>query len=56
MGLGQWLACNVTPLLLRLGLAAVFLWAGYGKLAYNDPVSGEETADLTVRGRRFLIF
>ncbi|MBL8745864.1 MAG: DoxX family membrane protein [Phycisphaerae bacterium] len=50
MGFGQWLASNVTPLLLRLGLAAVFLWAGYGKLAYNDPVSGEDAAILANMG------
>lgn len=46
MSVGQWLAMNVTPLLLRLGLAAVFIWAGYGKLAYNDPVSGSDAAIL----------
>lgn len=50
MGIGQWLACNVTPVLLRLGLAAVFIWAGYGKLAYNDPVSGEDAAILANMG------
>jgi uncharacterized membrane protein YphA (DoxX/SURF4 family) len=50
MGFGQWLACNVTPLLLRLGLAAVFIWAGYAKLAYNDPVSGEDAAILANMG------
>lgn len=50
MGFGQWTACNATPLLLRLGLAAVFIWAGYGKLAYNDPMKGEDAAILANLG------
>lgn len=50
MGFRIWLACNATPLLLRLALAATFLWAGYGKLAYNDPVSGAEAAILANLG------
>lgn len=50
MGVRQWCACNATPLLLRLSVAATFLWAGYGKLAYNDPMSGDDAATLANLG------
>jgi len=50
MSFGHWLTFNLCPLLLRLGLALVFLWAGWAKLAYNDPVSGQQAATMANLG------
>lgn len=50
MGFRTWLAMNVSPIFLRVALAVSFLWAGYSKLAYNDPVSGEDAAILANLG------
>ncbi len=50
MTLRNSLALNVSPLLIRLGLGAVFLWAGAGKVFYSDPYSGERAAILANLG------
>lgn len=51
MTFGQRLALNLSPLLLRLGLAFVFIYAGAGKLFYNDmPVTGPQAAWLANNG------
>jgi uncharacterized membrane protein YphA (DoxX/SURF4 family) len=44
MSLSQSCASNVVPLLLRLGLGVVFLWAGWGKLNGTMEVSGADAA------------
>lgn len=46
----NWLASNITPLFLRAALAAAFLWAGWSKLWYEDPVVGAEAVRLTELG------
>jgi len=50
MGLRNALATNVTPLMLRLGLGAIFLWAGTAKLFYSNTAVGEEAALLANLG------
>jgi len=50
MSIRHSLALNLTPLLLRLGLAVVFLWAGSSKLFYSDVVTGERAALLANLG------
>lgn len=50
MGFRNALATNVTPLMLRLGLAAIFLWAGTSKLFYSNTAVGEEAALLANLG------
>lgn len=40
----------LTPLCLRLALGAVFIWAGCGKLFYNQPYQGEAAAVLANLG------
>lgn len=50
MSIRHSLALNVTPLLLRLGLGVVFLWAGSSKLFYSDEVTGERAALLANLG------
>jgi len=44
MRLGQRLALHVAPVILRLALGIVFLWAGSSKLLHSDAVSGERAA------------
>lgn len=41
---------RVAPLLLRLALGLTFLWAGLGKFAATDPVSGDDAAILANMG------
>lgn len=43
-------ALNLTPLLLRLSLATVFIWAGLGKFMASIEVSGSEAAILANYG------
>ncbi len=51
MTFGQRVSLNVPPLLLRLGLAFVFIYYGAGKLFYEDmPVRGESAAWLANHG------
>ena len=51
MTFGQRLALNLSPLLLRVGLAFIFIYAGTGKLFYKDmPVSGAPAAWLANNG------
>lgn len=42
--LGQRLALHVAPVILRVALGVVFLWAGSSKLLHSDPVSGARAA------------
>lgn len=44
------LALNVTPLILRLGLAATFVWAGWGKVLETRDYKPEELARLATMG------
>lgn len=44
------LAINVTPLVLRVGVGVVFLWAGSSKLLYTDAATGPEAAQLANLG------
>ena len=44
MRLGQRLALHVAPVILRLALGIVFLWAGSSKLLHHDPVKGARAA------------
>lgn len=46
MGFRHDIALNVTPLLLRIGLGVVFLWAGGSKILYKNSYTGEEAAVL----------
>lgn len=50
MSFRQSLACNITPLVLRLGLAVTFLWAGYGKVIETRDYKPEELARLANLG------
>ncbi len=51
MAIRQKLACNVSPLLLRLLLAIVFLWAGLGKVVEKDlPVTADNARQLVEWG------
>jgi len=50
MTFSQKMAANVAPLLLRFGLAVVFIWAGYGKLFYEQEFSAEQGAVLAELG------
>ncbi len=50
MTLRNTLALHTSPLLIRLGLGVVFLWAGIGKIFYTDPYSGENAAILANLG------
>ena len=51
MTFGQRFALNIAPLLLRLGLAFIFIYAGAAKLFYADmPVQGESAAYLANAG------
>ncbi len=50
MSFRQSLAANVTPLILRLGLAATFLWAGWGKVLETREYKPEELARLATMG------
>ncbi|MFG0326919.1 MAG: DoxX family protein [Phycisphaerales bacterium JB037] len=44
----QSLACNMTPLLLRVVLAVTFLWAGLGKLVEHDVTVTQDNAQVLV--------
>ncbi len=50
MTVSQKMAANAAPLLLRLGLALVFIWAGYGKLFYVETFGPEQAAVLAQLG------
>lgn len=50
MSFRQSLAANVTPLILRIGLAATFLWAGWGKVLETRDYKPEELARLATMG------
>ncbi|MDX2114982.1 MAG: DoxX family membrane protein [Planctomycetota bacterium] len=50
MGVRIWMAVNLAPLMLRLALGVVFVWAGFSKLAYRDPYVGERAAILAHLG------
>jgi uncharacterized membrane protein YphA (DoxX/SURF4 family) len=50
MGFRESLGLNITPLLLRVGLGVVFLWAGGSKILYRDQYSGAEAAILAKLG------
>jgi uncharacterized membrane protein YphA (DoxX/SURF4 family) len=51
MRIRQTLALNVAPIPIRIALAAVFIYAGWGKLYYKDmPVVGESAATLANLG------
>lgn len=50
MGFRESLAINVTPLLLRVGVGVVFIWAGGNKLFQHEEVSGETAATLANLG------
>ncbi|MDX9911686.1 MAG: DoxX family membrane protein [Phycisphaerales bacterium] len=50
MSLRQGLAMNASPVVLRLALAVVFLWAGLGKLTQTMPVTGDAAARLANMG------
>lgn len=50
MGFRESLGLNAAPLLLRLGLGVVFLWAGGSKILYRNQYTGAEAAILANLG------
>lgn len=50
MSFRETLALNAAPLLLRMALAATFVWAGSSKVFFDDPVTGEDAAALANLG------